>query len=191
MLVHCLHGEHLAPGCALERRQAVGDSGMLWALFCCPSMGCFFETRPLPQHCCCTSFHRNLVPGGCGLFSRVLCPTTKQKKPPLCQLPQCQCQVESRLQKPTQYYAVIIGHNLRSGCWNTPFHDRLIHCLFERTCGIFATHLLNKPQKKSMIENTIGCGISGCCDWHPGDSWLLLKQGLPIDQEWRQQSNNS
>lgn len=44
--MHRLHGEHLAPECALERRQAGGDSGMLWALFCCPSVGCFLKGAP-------------------------------------------------------------------------------------------------------------------------------------------------
>ena len=32
--VCCLHGEHMAPGCTMGRRQAGGGSLMLWAMFC-------------------------------------------------------------------------------------------------------------------------------------------------------------
>lgn len=61
----------------------------------------FFKMCPLPQHCCCTAFHRNLVPDVCGLFQQGTVSYHKAKNGFLCagsHSSQCQCQVESRLQ---------------------------------------------------------------------------------------------
>ncbi|KAK3531598.1 hypothetical protein QTP70_024987 [Hemibagrus guttatus] len=37
--VHHLPGEHMAPGCTMGRRRAGEGSVMLWAMFCCETLG--------------------------------------------------------------------------------------------------------------------------------------------------------
>ncbi|KAK3549087.1 hypothetical protein QTP70_031342 [Hemibagrus guttatus] len=89
MCVRCLPGEHMAPGCTMERRQAGGGSVMLWTMFCweilCPAIHVDITlTRTTYLSIVADHVHPFMetvkgFPDGCGLFQQDNAPCHKAK----------------------------------------------------------------------------------------------------------------